>query len=160
MKHLFYSSQLFILFFILLFACQNPEESSSPILEEESAKVIAVSCTGQPNNYTLSVTIESPDTGCDQFANWWEVITPQGELIYRRILGHSHVNEQPFTRSGGIVAIGANDSIIVRAHMNNLSYGTQVFRGVVANDLIQDSLDSNFAINLETVDPLPGDCPF
>lgn len=160
MKYLFIFAPIFSVMFISFLACQNPGEPISPFVEEDVAKVIAVSCTGQENNYTLSVTIESPDTGCDQYANWWEVITPQGELIYRRILGHSHVDEQPFTRSGGPVVIGANDSIIVRAHMNNLSYGSQVFKGAVVNDLVQDSLSSDYAINLETIEPLPGDCPF
>lgn len=128
---------------------------------EDSAKIVNVECTGQPNNYTLSVTISSPDTGCDQYANWWEVITPEGELIYRRILGHSHVDEQPFTRSGGIVNVGPNDPIIVRAHMNNLGYGTQVFSGIVLNDgLVQDTLAADFALDLEEAEPQPGECPF
>ena len=57
--------------------------------------------------------VASPDTGCDQYANWWEVITEDGALIYRRILGHSHVNEQPFIRSGVGVVIDENQVVIV-----------------------------------------------
>lgn len=156
-----FNSIFFLLLISLFLACASKINDELMIKAENSAKVINVECTGQPNNYTLNVTIESPDTGCDQYANWWEVITPEGELIYRRILGHSHVNEQPFTRSGGIVAVGPNDTIIVRAHMNNLGYGTQVFKGIVLNDgLKADTLASDFALNLETTEPLPGDCPF
>lgn len=151
---------LFVLI-LLIIACSNQESVLIDKSFSQSARVMNVECVGQPNNYTLNVTIESPDTGCDQYANWWEVITPNGGLIYRRILGHSHVNEQPFTRSGGIVDVGPRDTIIVRAHMNNLGYGTQIFKGIVLNDgLALDSLSSDFAIELETTEPLPGDCPF
>lgn len=146
---------------LICLSCQsNQEVNSIPIIVESSAAIVKVTCTGGAGNYTLDVTIESPDTGCDQYADWWEVISPAGELIYRRILGHSHVDEQPFTRSGGPVDIGAKEEIIIRAHMNNMSYGTQVFRGNVSDELRPDSLSVDFAIELETMEPLPGDCAF
>ena len=133
---------------------ENIEESQT------LANITAVVCTGQPNNYTLSVTIESPDLGCEQYADWWEVITPDSVLIYRRILTHSHVDEQPFTRSGGVVNVGADDFIYVRAHMNNLGYGDQVFSGTVREGLVRDSLDASFGMSLAEADPLPDGCAF
>ena len=66
-----------------------------------SANVMQVSVGGNPGSYTFSVTIESPDSGCDQYADWWEVVSPEGQLIYRRVLLHSHVREQPFHSLGG-----------------------------------------------------------
>ena len=59
----------------------------------EKASVVSVSVSGNTNNYNFSVGVSSPDTGCNQYANWWEVITEEGTLLYRRILGHSHVSE-------------------------------------------------------------------
>lgn len=142
----------------IIVACGMSEE---PTVEQgESAAVTAVIVSGEENNYTLSVSIASPDTGCDQYADWWEVFTEEGELIYRRILAHSHVDEQPFTRSGGPVNVGPNDFIYIRAHMNNLAYGKQVFSGTIGQELRVDSLDVNFAKDLETVSPLPDDCAF
>jgi len=91
--------------------------SGDPVIEDDQAAVIGVSITGAEQNYTFSVTIESPDTGCDQYADWWEVFTADGVLVYRRILGHSHVDEQPFTRSGGILAIGGDDFVYIRGLM-------------------------------------------
>ncbi len=82
-----------------------------------TAKVLQVEATGKPNNYTFAVTVSSPDTGCDCYADWWEVITPEGELLYRRILLHSHVKEQPFRRTGGVVNIQPQQKVIVRVHM-------------------------------------------
>jgi len=128
--------------------------------QEDLAKVTAVDCKGQPNNYTFEVTIESPDLGCEQYADWWEVITRDSVLIYRRILTHSHVEEQPFTRSGGIVDVGAHDFIFVRAHMNNLAYGHQVFSGTPREGLVLDSLDQFYALSLEQINPLPDGCAF
>ena len=87
--------------------------------EDTDAKVTQVEVTPEPNNYTFAVTIDSPDTGCDRYADWWEVITPQGELLYRRVLLHSHVDEQPFERSGGPVAIEPGQEVIVRVHMSS-----------------------------------------
>lgn len=158
--------RLITLFFslsILSLGCSpvEPIKSLSKVyLKKGQAEITAVSCSGQANNYTLSVTIASPDTGCDQYADWWEVLTVDGILIYRRILGHSHVSEQPFTRSGGIVDVGPDERIYVRAHMNNLGYGSAVFSGTLRNDLQQDTLDSNFALVLESMAPLPENCAF
>ena len=136
----------------------NPITDSTP--PSGSADVTAVSVGGVPGSYTFSVTVESPDTGCGQYADWWEVLTADGSLVYRRILTHSHVVEQPFTRSGGPIAIAIDDSIIVRAHMNNVGYGDVAFTGSVEQGLIQQSIDASFAEELEIADPLPSGCGF
>lgn len=141
-------------------ACTINEQTFVSTQVEDQAKVVGVECTGQPNNYTLDVTIESPDLGCEQYADWWEVLNRDSLLIYRRILTHSHVDEQPFTRSGGVVNVGADDFIYVRAHMNNLGYGSQVFSGNVRDGLQMDTIDPNFAISLSGLDPLPQNCAF
>lgn len=153
-----YTILLIMLMYII--ACSSGGSDIANLKLEDGAKVTAVECTGQPNSYTLNVTIESPDLGCEQYADWWEVLTPDSVLIYRRILTHSHVTEQPFTRSGGIVDVGADEYIFVRAHMNNLGYGTQVFSGNVREGLQLDSLDANFAITLSETEPLPQNCDF
>ena len=45
------------------------------------------------------------DTEWKHYANKWEVLTLDGELLGQRILHHPHVNEQPFTRKLGKVKI-------------------------------------------------------
>jgi len=136
-------------------ACQNSERMSDEgqIMEEnkntmennqdEQAVVSNVEISGAENNYTFSVTIKSPDTGCEQYADWWEVFDRDGNLIYRRILAHSHVSEQPFTRSGGPVRVSKDQFIYVRAHMNPLGYGTSVFSGTIENGLQEETIDKN-----------------
>ena len=124
------------------------------------AEVISVTASGTENNYSFSVGIKSPDTGCDQYANWWEIINEEGDLIYRRILGHSHVTEQPFIRSGSMVEVSSDQIVIIRAHMNNLGYGVNAYRGSVDEGFKNTTLDLDFALDIELLDPQPGDCPF
>jgi len=144
---------------IILFLAVGLFASIFSILND-TADVLVVKISGNPNDYTFSVTLESPDTGCDQYANWWEVITPGGDLVYRRILGHSHVNEQPFTRSGGPVQISEDQEVIIRAHMNNTGYGGKAMRGSVAAGFKPVVLEKDFAGYLETEEPQPSGCAF
>lgn len=47
----------------------------------------------------ISVTLSHPDAGWDHYADGWEVLTPDGRSLGVRVLGHPHVEEQPFTRT-------------------------------------------------------------
>ena len=149
--------------FLFLTSCSvNKNKISEMAVIESStalkAKVVSVTTSGEVGNYTFSVGISSPDKGCEQYANWWEVISEDGEiLIYRRILGHSHVNEQPFVRSGA-VTISDTQVVIIRAHMNTSGYGTTVFKGSVSTGFTEFITTENFASNLSTKAPLPSNC--
>ena len=138
--------------------CSKVNESQI-LAESAIAQVTKVEATGEPNNYTFAVTIDSPDTGCNSYADWWEVITLQGELIYRRVLLHSHVDEQPFTRTGGAVAIQPEEEVIVRVHMSRSGYSRQGQQGTVESGFITVTLPQDLA-NLESVEPLPENCAF
>jgi len=124
------------------------------------ADVLSVNVTGQANAYQFNVQVTSPDTGCDQYADWWEVLSDDGQLIYRRVLLHSHVNEQPFTRSGGPVAIGPDTVVLLRAHMNEGGYGGTALRGTVSGGFETIELESGFAADVEAMPPLPEGCAF
>jgi len=137
---------------------ESQEETSD--LSKNDAKIVSVTSSGNENNYTFSVGIRSNETGCKQYANWWEVITEDGKLIYRRILAHSHVAEQPFIRSGGSVKISKEQVVIIRAHMNTIGYGSIVYKGSVASGFKENNLDTNFAIELAKEAPLPSGCAF
>lgn len=74
--------------------------------------------------WTFYVTVEHTDTGWDDYADGWDVLTPQGQVLkpdpdspFTRLLLHPHVGQQPFTRSQSGIAIpeGVNQ-VIVRAH--------------------------------------------
>ena len=140
---------------------QLEEPTENPMIEPNSSALITgVTTSGQSGSILFNVTIKSPDTGCDQYADWWEVISTDGtELVYRRILGHSHVEEQPFTRSG-TAPLDSDTEVIVRGHMNNLGYGNVVYRGSVATGFEEEILDEGFGLELATIEPLPDNCAF
>jgi len=145
---------------------QSATASASPTSEPTqetgglTANVVAVQTSGPPNAYQFSVTISSPDQGCQQYADWWEVLSSEGELLYRRILLHSHTTEQPFTRQGGPVPITADTTVWVRAHMNTGGYGGTTLTGSVQEGFQQAELSPNFASGVETRPPLPEGCEF
>ena len=124
------------------------------------ARILLVGTRGKSGAFTFSVTIESPETGCSQYADWWEVVSTEGALLYRRVLLHSHVTEQPFTRSGGPVAIGSDTPVYVRAHMNSTGYGTQVQFGTPAEGFAETALETGQFAELADEQPLPTGCAF
>lgn len=65
---------------------------------------------------TLRVTLRHDDTGWDHYANQWQVLSPQGQLLATRTLHHPHVDEQPFTRSlSGVKIPLAMKAVLIRA---------------------------------------------
>ena len=140
------------------------DPTNTPIVETRSptsqADVLAVTVNGEQGTYDFSVTISSPDEGCSKYADWWEVVSQDGELLYRRILLHSHVNEQPFTRSGGPVSIDADTIVLVRAHMHPTGYGGLVMEGSVESGFEQGEIGADFASELADTSPLPEGCNF
>lgn len=152
-----------LLIITLAMACHTDEHASSdpeaPGDTANEAQVLSVRTSGDPMNYLFDVEVKSPDTGCDQYANWWEVVTEDAELIYRRILAHSHVNEQPFRRSGGPVKINPDQRVLIRVHMNNAGYSSKVLKGSINQGFKPQELEKDFGSNLAKQEPLPGDCP-
>lgn len=123
------------------------------------ASVVEVTVTGEPGAYTFAVAVASDETGCEQYADWWEVVGADGALVYRRILTHSHPGEQPFTRTGGPVAIAADDEVLVRAHLDRGYRGTAL-RGTVAGGFAAEVAAESVATGLETAPPQPDGCLF
>ena len=135
------------------------------------ANVVAVRATGSAGAYSFMVSVESSDVDCTQFCNWWEVLTEDGSLIYRRILEHSHTDANgtsdvnapgnTFSREGGPVAIAAGQVVVVRAHMKPGGYRGQVMRGSVnAGFAVAADIDSDFAADVEDDNPQSTSCQF
>ncbi len=127
----------------------------------------AVEAHGEAGDYTFAVSVASADEGCDQYADWWEVVRPDGTLVYRRVLQHSHVDEQPFTREGGPVPAGPDEVLVVRAHMHadhmladGLGFGPAAMVGTVRGGFAPTLLPDGFAWKLAGADPLPPACAF
>ncbi len=89
----------------------------APALAGE-ADVIDVMVRGsREQGYRIDVTVRHADEGWEHYADRWEVLTPEGEVLATRVLYHPHVEEQPFTRSlSGVHIPEGIDEIVVRAH--------------------------------------------
>lgn len=71
----------------------------------------------------FDVTVQHGDEGWDHYADAWEVLSPDGEVLARRVLRHPHVGEQPFTRSlSGVRVPPSVDRVRIRA--NDSVHGT------------------------------------
>lgn len=103
---------------LLLNACGTAEEPATTEPQAEGcADVVDVSLTAEGQEWTVSATVSSADTGWDKYADAWEVRTPDGVVLGERVLAHPHENEQPFTRSlNGVAIPDGVDSVVVAAH--------------------------------------------
>ena len=126
--------------------------------DEPRADVLRVEARGRPGAYELAVTVQSPDRGCDHYTNWWEVVSPDGKVLFRRVLMHSHPDEQPFTRPGGPVPIAADATVVVRAHFHPTGYGGAALRGSVAKGFAPWTPPPGFAAELAEQPPHPSEC--
>jgi hypothetical protein len=126
----------------------------------DPAHVINVSTNGSAGSYSFNVTVSSEETGCEQYADWWEVLDESGNLLYRRVLAHCHVTEQPFTRSGGSLDIQEDSPVWIRAHMNTTGYGGNAYFGSVAEGFEETELPTTFAPWGPAESLLPNGCDF
>ncbi len=124
------------------------------------ANVTAVKVSGDEGAYRFAVTLKSTETGCAQYADWWEVLNEKGELLHRRILVHSHPDTQPFTRAGGLLNIKKYDILYVRGHMNKRGYIGTVMKGSVEKGFEVVTDLPTFSKNIEIQSPLPQGCLF
>jgi len=124
------------------------------------ANIVKVTTTKSQDSYRFNITIKSLETGCKQYCDWWEVINSKGELLYRRVLFHSHPGEQPFTRSGGSIKLDINEKVYIRAHMNKFSYSGNVFEGSISSGFNESKNVPTFSNKIESTKPLPNGCAF
>ena len=100
--------------------------ATSPVALAGEADVVkvAIMSFAKDGTWTFDVTVRHDDTGWDHYADKWEVVGPDGQVLATRVLLHPHENEQPFTRSldGVVIPPGVN-VVTVRAHDKVHGYG-------------------------------------
>jgi len=88
---------------------------------------VVVSCNGD-SVCRFDVTVKHDDEGWKHYANRWEILSPNGEILATRVLAHPHDNEQPFTRSLANVRIPSDlHEVVVRVHDLQHEYGGEEF---------------------------------
>ena len=104
----------------VLFALADPASS----LAGEADVVKATAKMEAGGTWRFRVTVRHADEGWDHYADRWDVLAPDGSVLGVRTLLHPHVEEQPFTRMLGGVAIPEGiDSVTLRARDSVHGYG-------------------------------------
>ena len=76
---------------------------------------------------SFAVTLEHADEGWDHYANQWDVLTLDDQLLKSRVLYHPHVDEQPFTRSlAGVKIPEGSKQVKIRARDSKHGYAQQM----------------------------------
>jgi len=102
----------------------EPAESTQTSSNAADADVIYVRAVFEDLSWTFYVTVSHPDTGWDDYADGWDVVTLDGKVLivnesdpFTRLLLHPHKTEQPFTRSQNRIIIPDGiTKVMVRAH--------------------------------------------
>jgi hypothetical protein len=94
---------------LLLFAC--------PVWAGEADVIAATAQMDASGTWSVSATIRHADTGWEHYADRFDVLDEDGNVLGSRTLLHPHVEEQPFTRSlHGLAIPSGVQTITVRAH--------------------------------------------
>lgn len=101
---------------------------------------VSISQTAQ-GIYRFDVSVSHADTGWDHYANGYEILDLEGNVLGTRVLLHPHVNERPFTRSLSGVQIPQNMmSLRVRA-MDSV-------HGTGGQEFLLERIDGEWQINI------------
>ena len=91
-------------------------------------EIVNVEATESGGTWRFDVTLRHADTGWEHYADGWEVLAPDGTSLGLRVLGHPHVNEQPFTRSlGGVVIPEGLSEVTIRARDNVEGWSAETY---------------------------------
>ena len=106
---------------ILTALLAGPALADDPVIEN-------VTASPSGNTWRFDVTVSHPETGWDDYADGWRVLSMDGTELGMRVLHHPHENEQPFTRSLSGVAIPAGTSQVqVQARTNVDGWAKETF---------------------------------
>lgn len=84
----------------------------------DPAEIVSAEAREGGSGWTVSVTLRHGDTGWDDYADGWRLVTEDGAVIATRELVHPHVNEQPFTRSLSGVDLPEGVPVFVESSTN------------------------------------------
>ena len=135
--------------------------------------------TDDSGNYTFEVTVQSPDENCSNYADWVEVINPDGKLKRREVYSQPHLDVPTFSATLTSVDIQPDEEVIIRAHFHGTyasgedplvdsvlreriggryeksGYTDQALRGSVVEGFKSVRISEQYANWLEKKEPLP-----
>ena len=138
----------------------------------EGAVVLGVEVADQAaSNTQLAITLKSPDQDCNQYADWWEILSQEGQLLHRQFITELHPYEQPFTVTNQSLSLSTDEKVVVRAHLkvtpdteNALGkpinpYADQAMVGSLKDGFKPVRLSSQWVASVAQQEPQPVACP-
>lgn len=92
------------------------------------ADVTNVTIKKQGDEFVVNATVVHADDGWDHYADRWDVLDENGNVLGERVLAHPHENNVPFTRSTRVKIPASVKVITVRAHDNVHGLGGKEFK--------------------------------
>ena len=94
----------------------------------DAAVIEGATTSASGGKWTFSVTLSHGDTGWDDYADGWRVVTADGKVLGTRVLFHPHEQEQPFTRSlSGVEVPDELGEVFIEARTLPDGWGPQRF---------------------------------
>ena len=123
-----------------------------------AADLLAVAVEGDPQAYTFTVSLQSSGEGCVRYADWWEVVRVDQTLAYRHVISGPSLAVQNAIYTGGPVAIGPDDLVVVRAHLHPDGYVGLAWVGSVRAGFTAARVAPEFAASVANEAPQPPPC--
>ena len=93
----------------------------SAVADEADVTDVEVTCNA---SCTFRVTVKHVDEGWIHYADRWEILSLERDILATRVLHHPHTEEQPFTRLLSGISLPADTrEVILRAHDSVHGYG-------------------------------------
>ena len=87
------------------------------------ATIVDVQAARDGDAWRFDMTVSHGDEGWDHYADGYEVLDAEGEVLATRVLRHPHVDEQPFTRTLDAQIPLTVKEVRIRAHDSEHGYG-------------------------------------
>lgn len=141
---------------------QNAQSREAPIPAAARSRlfpdVVAVQVNGAAGAYDFIVQVHGAGNDCSFYVDWWEILSADGRLLYRRVLSPGDAKERSVISTGGPVRIDADTIVWVRAHSHPAGYGVVGFKGSPRTGFRKVEMPPGFAAEMANSPPLPGRC--
>ena len=128
-----YANRLSVIFLISAFFIGLVTFSQYVSAGQADVLKVKAKCNDK-NKCRFSVRVKHRDKGWNHYADRWEVLSLEREVLATRVLAHPHVDEQPFTRSLTVEIAPEHTSVIVRARDSEHGYGGEEVTVVIREE--------------------------
>ncbi|UJB71243.1 ATP-binding protein [Acaryochloris sp. 'Moss Beach'] len=139
-------------------------EQKKPRLINGAVIVEQPEASEERGKYTFKANLYGPTEGCNQYVDWWEILSEDQELLDRPHFDISHDDQQPFSSTSKPIQASDNQTLLIRAHLHledkdKSGYeARQAWKGTIKDGFEMIRLPEKYATDLAKADPQPKPC--